>query len=386
MRTNSRTMRFALTALLAITVGTLLAQDAAPATSEPLVAVNNNLNYAMVALAVVQAVLVLSLAGIIRTMMGNGEWMKKLVEARKARMVLVPALLLVSAAANAQEYKGAPAPMRNDELFWVLVAANVLLFIVLLVQMNLLRGMTRAIVGTREAAERAAKGPSWADRVLEKLTKRAPVEQEKDILMHHEYDGIRELDNVLPPWWLWLFYGSIAWSVLYLVNVHLIDIWPTQKQEYVAEMEQAKADIAAYNATLSNTVDETNVTLSTDATVLANGKETFTTYCTACHGPDAAGTETSVGPNLTDVYWLHGGGIQNVFKTIKYGVPEKGMVSWKAQLKPAEIQAVASYILSQAGKGGAGQKAPQGEPWSEAPTTPDSTAVPEADTLQVAAK
>ncbi|MBK7754643.1 MAG: c-type cytochrome, partial [Flavobacteriales bacterium] len=94
-------------------------------------------------------------------------------------------------------------------------------------------------------------------------------------------------------------------------------------------MVQAKADVAAYMATLTNTVDENTVELSTDAGVLASGRAAFTLYCTPCHGADAAGSETSVGPNLTDAHWIHGGGVKNVFATIKYGVPEKGMISWK---------------------------------------------------------
>lgn len=203
--------------------------------------------------------------------------------------------------------------------------------------------------------------------------------------MHHEYDGIHELDNVLPPWWLWLFYGTILWGAVYLVNVHVISIWPDQNKEYANEMEQAAADIAAYNATLAASVDENSVVPSTDPAMIAGGASIFTQYCTPCHGPDAAGFETSVGPNLTDAYWIHGGGAKNIFKTIKYGVPEKGMISWKAQLKPAEIHALVSYIMSASGSGGAGQKAPQGELWSEPSAVTDSTAVPQ-DSLQVAAR
>ncbi|MBK6342300.1 MAG: c-type cytochrome [Flavobacteriales bacterium] len=171
--------------------------------------------------------------------------------------------------------------------------------------------------------------------------------------------------------------------MLYLVNMHVTGTWNDSKEEYIAEMEQAKADVAAFVAKAGASVDENTVTVTTDAGALAAAKETFTTYCAACHGADGAGSETSVGPNLTDAYWLHGGGVKDIFKTIKYGVPAKGMISWKSQLKPNEIQAIASYILSLQGSGGPTQKAAQGELWKDAAAPADST-VTMADTAQVA--
>ncbi|HQZ94646.1 MAG TPA: cbb3-type cytochrome c oxidase N-terminal domain-containing protein, partial [Flavobacteriales bacterium] len=226
--------------------------------------------------------------------------------------------------------------------------------------------------------------PSWWDKMMKSLTKQVEIEKEKDILLDHDYDGIRELDNVLPPWWLWLFYGCIAWAVFYLAAVHVLDILPEQTTEYNDAMAQAEIDIAAYKATQTSTVDETTVEMSTEAGFLAGGKENFTTFCTPCHGADAAGSENSVGPNLTDGYWLHGGGVKNVFKTIKYGVPEKGMISWKSQLQPKEISELSSYIMSLQGTGPATQKAPQGELWQEDGAVPtDSTAIT-ADTTSVA--
>lgn len=384
MRTDpqipARTLATAL--LLTSTIG-LFAQDAT-VQGEPVVNASRTLNYALVAAAVLQTVLIVALSSILRTFVSSGDWAKK-VARHKAAPLLLPALFLLSSDAQAQAYVPEETAWRPDQVFWVLLAANIVLFIILLVQINLLRGSVRFAMAAETRVEPAVvKAPSWTDRVMSRLTRQVTIEQEKDILMHHEYDGIRELDNVLPPWWLWLFYGTIVWSVVYLVNVHVIDIWPDQKQEYTNEMMQAQADIAAYNATLTNTVDETNVEASMDASVLANGKDIFTQFCTPCHGPDAAGNETSVGPNLTDAYWIHGGGAKNIFKTIKYGVAEKGMISWKAQLKPAEISAVTSYIMSLAGTGSATQKAPQGDLWSEAPVVADSTAAP-ADTLGLVA-
>lgn len=389
MTANARTRGIA-TALAAIPAVALHAQDAPAAMGTPAFPVDSPLIYALVALAVVQAIFIVSLASIMRTLGGPGEWMKKLLAERAAKArsggraaALIP-LALLTLPASAQAYQGGDKGLTNYELFWFLVGVNVLLFIILIVQLRLVRSLTSVVTGTLPAAATAATaGPSWLDRLQQKLTRQVSIEKEKDIELEHDYDGIRELDNVLPPWWLWLFYATILWGVVYLVNVHVIRIWPDSQSEYAAEMERAEADIAAYLATLSHTVDENTVTFTDDPGVLSTGRELFNTYCVACHGADGAGSETSVGPNLTDNYWLHGGGIKNIFRTIKYGVPEKGMISWKSQLQPSEIRAVSSYIVTLEGKGGPTGKAPQGELWVEegegAPA--DSTS---ADTLRVA--
>lgn len=353
----------------------------------PAFEVGSPLIYALVALAVVQVIFIASLAGIMRTLGGPGGWVKKLVAKRTGRAVALLPLALLSLPASAQAYTGGNTELSNYELFWVLAIVNLFLFIILMVQLRLVRSLTTVVTGTpEEPAAAVAAGPSWLDNVMKKLTRQASMEEEKDIELHHDYDGIRELDNVLPPWWLWLFYATIIWGVVYLVNVHVINIWPDSQNEYKAEMVKARADIDAYLATLTHTVDENTVIFTDNAATLATGRELFTTFCTACHGADGSGSETSVGPNLTDAYWLHGGGIKNIFKTIKYGVPEKGMIAWKAQLQPAEISAIASYIMTLEGKGGATQKAPQGELWKEGgESTPvDSTAAPVADTVRVA--
>ena len=379
MTANAR-MRGIATITAALPAIALFAQSAPAPMGASAFEVSNSLIYALVTLAVMQAIFIVSLAGIMRTLGGPGGWIKKLVDKRTGRAAALLPLALLTLPANAQAYTGGNKDLSNYELFWLLVVVNLFLFIILMVQLRLVRSLPSVVTSAAEEPVVAVTaGPSWLDNVLMKLTRRATVEEEKDLELHHDYDGIKELDNVLPPWWLWLFYGTIIWGVVYVVNVHVINIWPDSVSEYETEMVQAKADIDAYLATLTTTVDENTVTFSDDAGTLASGRELFTTFCTACHGADGAGSETSVGPNLTDAHWLHGGGIKNVFKTIKYGVPEKGMISWKTQLQPVEIRAISCYIMTLEGKGGATQKAPQGEVWKEegasAPT--DSTATAE---------
>ena len=337
--------------------------------------------YALVGLAVVQAIFILSLGSIMRTLGGPGGWAKKLGQGGTRALVLLPLLAMGAMNASAQAYKGESGTIPVYHLFWTLIGTNIFLFVVLLVQINLLRGLTRAITGKEEPKERDAvrTGPTWEQRLMASLTRQKPIEQEEDILMHHEYDGIRELDNVLPPWWLWLFYGSIAWGVVYLVNVHVVDFWPKQEKEYAMEMAQAKADLDAYLSAQAGQVDERSVVLLTDADGLAQGAGIFKQNCATCHGQLGEGT---AGPNLTDAYWLHGGGIKEVFTTVKYGVTGKAMKAWKTDLKPLEMQAVSSYVLSLQGTNPPNPKAAEGELW-KASAPADTTAAP-ADSTRMA--
>ncbi len=183
-------------------------------------------------------------------------------------------------------------------------------------------------------------------------------DDERDILLSHEYDGIQELNNKLPPWWVGLFYATIAFAVFYFPYYHIFSGW-TSAKEYAEEMTAAKADVDTYLKAHGGNVTEENVTLLKDEASLAKGKATFEANCVACHLADGGGL---VGPNLTDKYWLHGGSVKDVFKTITYGVPEKGMISWKAKLTPVQIQQVMSYVLVKLqGTTPAKPKGPEGE-------------------------
>lgn len=384
-----RYIPIAVTAWLIVFTTPLFAQDAAA--SGPMAASFGMLedpsmetNYILMAMAVLQVVMILALSGIMRTLGGVGSGRAGRLKGRMGIVALTA--LFLGATMDASAAVPGIALMNTQTLFYWLLASNVLLFIIIVSQLSMIRGMVRLLNGTDERAVPATTDRSFADDILTRLTRTVKVDQEQDILMHHEYDGIRELDNVLPPWWLWLFYGTIIWSVVYIFNVHISGSWLHQADEYEQEMAQARADVAAYLAKAEASVDEKTVTAMTDAGALAAGKSTFVTYCKACHGENGEGN--AVGPNLTDAYWLHGGGIRNVFTTIKYGVVEKGMQSWKKDLKPAEIQQVASFILSLQGTNPANAKAPQGDIWKEDAAVPaDSTATPvnKGDSSAVAA-
>jgi cytochrome c oxidase cbb3-type subunit 3 len=202
----------------------------------------------------------------------------------------------------------------------------------------------------------------------QKMTNSTPVESEETIILDHNYDGIKELDNVLPPWWKYLFYVTIVFSAIYVFNYHIINIWPLQDAEYKEEVRLADEKIKELIGS-GAFITEKNVVVLSDPASISKGGEIFQKNCTSCHGMQAQG---NIGPNLTDDYWIHGGGIQNVFKTISNGVLDKGMLSWKTQLKPKEIQQVASYVLSLHGTNPPNAKAPQGNIWTD-PAKKDST-------------
>lgn len=211
-----------------------------------------------------------------------------------------------------------------------------------------------------EAFLEEAKKPQeslWKS-LYKRWTKAVPIEKEKDILFDHEYDGIRELDNSLPPWWVALFYITIAFGVVYLFYYHVSGSGLSSQEEYELEMEKAEEAVAAFVARQGDQVDETNVVALEDENEISLGKAIYEVNCVACHG--ALG-EGGIGPNFSDEYWIHGGDIKDLFRTIKYGVPEKGMISWQTQLRPAEMQRVASYILTFQGTNPPNGKAPEGE-------------------------
>ncbi len=217
---------------------------------------------------------------------------------------------------------------------------------------------------------------NWAEEyeltTWEKLLSLKPLAAEKDIELDHNFDGIKELNNPIPPWFNVLFIGTIIFAVGYLFVFHIFGIGDLQAKEYDNELAQAKIQKEEYIKKVGNLIDENNVTLITDTKLLEPGKQIYISKCVVCHGENGEG---KVGPNLTDEYWLHGGTIKDLFKTIEYGVPSKGMVAWANSLKPNEIQEVASYVLSLQGTNPIGAKEPQGEKALSAAAPTDSLKV-----------
>ena len=239
-------------------------------------------------------------------------------------------------------------------LLTVIFLELLILYVLLYNLKLLLKKETVALKGVEESAEPATNAfNDW----WEKFNSFKPMKEEASIDLGHDYDGIRELDNRLPPWWIYGFYLTIFIACIYLWRYHVSHSAPLSKEEYAISVQNAEIEKQEYLKHAANSVDENTVKLLTSADDLDAGKKIFTTICSACHRPDGGG---AVGHNLTDDYWLHGGTIKDVFKTIKYGWPEKGMKSWKDDYTPLQIAQIASYVKSLHGSNPASPKAPQG--------------------------
>lgn len=220
---------------------------------------------------------------------------------------------------------------------------------------------------------------TWLTNLYKKLVKSKPIEAEGEIILDHNYDGIKELDNSLPPWWLYGFYISIIFGVVYMARYHIFNA-DDQFVELEKEYAIANAAIEEYKKTAKNLVDVNTVELLTEASDLNAGKKIFETNCAVCHMADGGG---GIGPNLTDNYFILGSGIKNTFNTISEGGRSgKGMVSWKTELKPIEMAQVASYVVQFVGTTPANPKAPEGEQEAteSAQEQPDDSIEAEAET------
>ncbi|WP_440122341.1 cbb3-type cytochrome c oxidase N-terminal domain-containing protein [Tenacibaculum sp. Ill] len=224
---------------------------------------------------------------------------------------------------------------------------------------------------------------AWAKKIINKWTEAKAIEEEDEIILDHNYDGIKELDNNLPPWWLYMFYATIVFAAVYLVRYHVLGA-DNQEMEYAQAVAEAKRELAAFKSNSKEAViDAETVTVLTDAGDLSRGKAVYNLNCAACHIADGGG---GIGPNLTDEYWILGGGIKNIFNTISNGGRDgKGMVAWNKTLKPKDIQKVASYIISLQGTTPAKPKEPQGELYKEegqAPTVAEPLEEQVKDSIQ----
>lgn len=255
--------------------------------------------------------------------------------------------LLPSSIAIAEESSGAATQSGIDEsmiMFYFALGLGVFILLVLVFMVRKLNQLYQFLHPSTNSET----------TTIFKLVDGVPIEREHEIIFAHEYDGIRELDNKMPAWWLYMFYITIGFSVIYMWYYHVSGDGNIQAKEYVSEIKRAEAEMKL----LADKVNETNVTALTDLVKIKKGEEVYAKNCVACHGTKGEG---GVGPNLTDEYWLHGGDVKSIFKTIKYGVPAKGMIPWQTQLGASQMQELSSFILTLKGTNPPNAKAPQGE-------------------------
>lgn len=296
-----------------------------------------------------------------------------------SRMLLSMALAVLATPVFAEDDHSLLSPaMKNYIGYGAIIFTLLLIIVAFLVILRAFKVLTRLVLKSEgyseeqitaelkpKKAEKKPKGEVW-----NKLLSLKPLSQEKELVMEHEYDGIQELDNPIPQWFMYLFYATVIFAVSYLLIYHVFGVGKLQYDEYKTEMAQADISKKEYLSKQANRVDENTVKLVSDPSTLASGQAIFKTTCSPCHGDHGQGV---VGPNLTDDYWLHGGKINDVFKTIKYGVPAKGMPTWEKQLSAKQISDVANYIKSLHGTNPPGAKEAQGtkEADSDAPVKKD---------------
>ena len=251
----------------------------------------------------------------------------------------------------------------TDSTFWGLVFGNIFLMLFLLLILRNIRIFSDELRPKKleeeslEASFVEKEASIWS-KIWRRLNGHVEIADEADLMMDHSYDGIMELDNRLPPWGLYGFYTSIMFGVLYIFNYHVFKYTPLQIEEYELEMIDAKAEVDAYLVSMSLNVDESSVIYNPSSQRLLSGKILYDLNCVVCHATDGGG---GVGPNFADEFWINGGSIGDVFKSIKYGVPSKGMRAWATDFSPVEIQNLATYVKSFQGTTPLAPKAPQGD-------------------------
>lgn len=239
----------------------------------------------------------------------------------------------------------------------ILIGAMAIMTLILLIIAFTLQGFVKALSPKKE--ENIALQQALENRTFfQKFFSLKPLSMEKDLVMEHTYDGIAELDNPTPPWFMYLFYSSIVIAVVYMLIFHVVGDGKIMTTEYAEEIAVAEKANELYMKKFANSVNENNVIVLTDAKSIEDGSKIYTKNCVACHGDKGQG---GVGPNLTDEFWLHGGAPKNVFHTLTEGVPEKGMISWKKTLNPIQIQHLVSFLSRFQGTNPENAKAPQGD-------------------------
>lgn len=333
------------------------------------------LRYTIAAVMVLFVFMMAVLAGAIKVAAKN--YREKNLSSRKKNLLSVTLIFLLSQWPGKIFAQDAAVPSSNDWAhhminnldFYILLLVVLLLFISVLMMVRVLfvlMGIKKLDAAEREALT-GPKVKSWFQRVNETVA----IEDEASIDLNHDYDGIRELDNKVPSWWTWGFYLLILLSVVYLYRFMVSGSMPNQYQELAMQNEEADRAKTLYLKNSSNNIDENNVVML-GAEGIAEGKNIYAKNCVACHGDKGQG---GVGPNLTDAYWVHKGGIKDIFSSLKYGWPEKGMKSWKEDLSPEQLAQVASFVKSIQGSNPPAAKEAQGELYTEEASAQPSTAV-----------
>jgi cytochrome c oxidase cbb3-type subunit 3 len=374
--------KITVTTLLLLLCFSIVAQDTTTATAKP------GTNLLEMLLIITIAVLVVVVWGMGQVLIAlSRQLLNKNKEPSKVAAISVLVILLM-----VSENLLAQTPEANEAVKEITnyggVSPNTFYFLVTVIFTELLvigflffsisRIFTELLPQKSAAVIKESKLAALWVRLDKKLfTKAIPIEHEADALLDHNYDGIQELDNALPPWWKYGFVITIGFAFVYLLNFHVFGNGKNPTEEYQAELDKAQIEKEAYEAKNKDRIDEANVPMA-DAAGLKSAEINYLANCVACHGAKGEG---GVGPNLTDDYWLHKGSLNDIYHTIKIGYPDKGMQAWASKFNPKEISQLASYIKTLHGTNPPNAKAPQGDSFTDAPVT-DSLNTSKTDTLK----
>lgn len=373
MQRNNILTRFKWMLALALLAQPVLAQDAAqPASSG---GSGNLLAALMIFVTIILAFVIWGMGNVLITL--GKETLRRKKSGAALPVVTMAMLSLLTFSAQAQDAAAPVAEVARFNygglsamIFWLLLIVIFIELVTIFFLLFMIRRFQQELQPEAEKAKESTFSEWWTKVDKKFFTRAVPVEKEADVMLDHEYDGIRELDNALPPWWKYGFYVTIIGAVVYMFYFH-VGNGPDPIQEYEREMENAAFALAKYNATSPDKIDENNITMA-DAAGLEEGKRIYNMACWACHGKLGEG---GAGPNLTDEYWIHKGGLNDIYRSIKVGYPDKGMQSWEKNYSPKEIANLTGYIKTLAGTNPPNAKAPQGDIWKdETPAPADATA------------
>lgn len=340
MKRCMKYLKPALTIFLVLTGLTVLSQDA-PAVAEKIDRpIYEELGVSPTVLASIMVIITALLVGFVISLASSAN---NILEYKRSKMkdglktilvlfgvFLAPDIFAGEIPAGAKYEYVFPFP---DSAFWTFLTFDIILVMIILY----LNGVIRGVLSEYKVPAKLNLFARWN----QKMTDAVPVEDEGSILLDHDYDGIKELDNNLPPWWKYGFYITIVWAVIYLFYYNVFNVGLLQEQEYLTAMEEGEREVAEYKRLHPVLINADNVTLLEDPTSIARGEQIYTDYCKTCHMENGRG---GAGPNLTDNTWIYGGDIKTVFTTISAGTTN-GMAKWGDIIKADEIQFVASYIL-----------------------------------------
>jgi cytochrome c oxidase cbb3-type subunit 3 len=284
------------------------------------------------------------------------EWIKSLSKKIKGKALILVLTFFATPMAAQTTNSG----VSQEVVFYTMVGLVLIVALLVLIIAIYLLQILKAVLQKEMSPEALAKieaAPSWWAKTWDKWNDLRPMEEEENIMLDHNYDGIKELDNHLPPWWKALFYGSIVYAVVYLLIFHVFKTAPLQEEKYEMEMAAAAAIRVNQTATVIVDFDENDVTFNDDGAALIAGKDFFESQCAICHKADGGGL---AGPNLTDEYWKHGGSMTDIYTVLKKGVQGTAMIPWESKLNPNKLREVASYVKSLQGTNPVGGLPPDG--------------------------